>query len=85
MAPHPSTLAWKIPWMEEPGRLRSMGSLRVRHDTPADSELQSCESFLWDISSRVPLVSHLDLPRSESIFGLSLYPLACAHASLSRD
>ena len=32
MAPHSSTLAWKIPWMEEPGRLHSMGSLRVRHD-----------------------------------------------------
>ena len=27
MAPHSSTLAWKIPWMEEPGRLQSMGSL----------------------------------------------------------
>ena len=32
MAPHSSTLAWKIPWMEEPGRLRSMGSIRVRHN-----------------------------------------------------
>ena len=40
MAPHSSTLAWKIPWMEEPGRLRSrepgglpsMGSHRVGHD-----------------------------------------------------
>ena len=32
MAPHPGTLAWKIPWMEEPGRLQSMGSLRVGHD-----------------------------------------------------
>ena len=32
MAPHSSTLAWKIPWMEEPGKLRSMGLLRVRHD-----------------------------------------------------
>ena len=32
MAPHSSTLAWKIPWMEEPGRLQSMGSWRVRHD-----------------------------------------------------
>ena len=31
-APHSSTLAWKIPWMEEPGRLQSMGSLRVGHD-----------------------------------------------------
>ena len=32
MATHSSTLAWKIPWMEEPGRLQSMGSLRVGHD-----------------------------------------------------
>ena len=32
MAPHSSTLAWRIPWMEDPGRLQSMGSLRVRHD-----------------------------------------------------
>ena len=32
MAPHSSTLAWKIPWMEKPGGLRSMGSLRVGHD-----------------------------------------------------
>ena len=32
MAAHSSTLAWKIPWTEEPGRLQSMGSLRVGHD-----------------------------------------------------
>ena len=32
MATHSSTLAWKIPWMEKPGRLQSMGLLRVRHD-----------------------------------------------------
>ena len=32
MAPHSSTLTWRIPWTEEPGRLQSMGSLRVRHD-----------------------------------------------------
>ena len=32
MAPHSSTLAWKIPWTEEPGRLQSMGQLRVRQD-----------------------------------------------------
>ena len=32
MASHSSTRAWKIPWTEEPGRLQSMGSLRVRHD-----------------------------------------------------
>ena len=32
MATHSSTLAWKIPWMEEPGRPQSMGSQRVGHD-----------------------------------------------------
>ena len=32
MAPHSSTLAWKIPWTEEPGRLQSLRSLRVGHD-----------------------------------------------------
>ena len=32
MATHSSTLAWKIPWMEEPGRRQSMGLPRVRHD-----------------------------------------------------
>ena len=33
MAPHSSTLAWKIPWMEEPGGLQSMGLLRVGQDS----------------------------------------------------
>ena len=32
MATHTSILAWKIPWTEDPGRLQSMGSQRVRHD-----------------------------------------------------
>ena len=32
MAPHSSTLAWEIPWTEDPGRLQSMGSRRVGHD-----------------------------------------------------
>ena len=33
MAPHSSTLAWKIPWTEEPGEMQSMGSLRVGHNS----------------------------------------------------
>ena len=32
MSTHSSVLAWRIPWTEEPGRLQSMGSQRVRHD-----------------------------------------------------
>ena len=39
MAPHSSTFAWKIPCMEEPGRLQSMGSLRVRHDRASSLSL----------------------------------------------
>ena len=39
MAPHPSTLAWKIPWMEEPGRLHSMGSRRVGHNSATSLSL----------------------------------------------
>ena len=39
MTPHSSTLAWKIPWMEKPDRLQSMGSLRVGHDWAASLSL----------------------------------------------
>ena len=39
MAPHSSTVAWKIPWTEEPGALQSMGSLRVGHDWVASLSL----------------------------------------------
>ena len=39
MAPHSSTLVWKIPWTEEPGGLQSMGSLRVRHDRATSPSL----------------------------------------------
>ena len=38
-APHSSTFTWKIPWTEEPGRLQSMGSLRVEHDWAASLSL----------------------------------------------
>ena len=46
MAPHSSTLAWKIPWMEEPGRLQSMGSLRVGYNW-ATSLSFSALLILW--------------------------------------
>ena len=32
MAPHTSTLAWKIPWTEEPGEIQSIGLQKIRHD-----------------------------------------------------
>ena len=59
MAPHSSTLAWKIPWMEESGRLQSMGSLRVTevsdftftfHFHALEKEMATHSSFLaWRI------------------------------------
>ena len=39
MVTHSSILAWKIPWMEEPGTLQSMGLLRVRHDNKREDSI----------------------------------------------
>ena len=65
MAPHSSTLAWKIPWMEEPGRLQSMGSLsrtRLRdftftfHFYTSEKEMATHSSVLaWTIPGMVEL------------------------------
>ena len=46
MATHSSTLAWKIPWTEEPGRLQSMGSLRVGHDW-SNLAAAAAVPYLW--------------------------------------
>ena len=45
MATHSSTLAWKIPWMKEPGRLQSMGSQRVRRDWMASLSLSKTKKL----------------------------------------
>ena len=47
MATHSSTLAWKIPWMEEPGRLQSMGLHRVGHDW-SDLAAAAAVSKIWE-------------------------------------
>ena len=47
MAPHSSTLAWKIPWMEEPGGIQSMGLLRVRHDWATSLSLFTFMHWRW--------------------------------------
>ena len=44
MATHSSTLAWRIPWTEEPGGLQSVGSQRVRHDRTTSLSFLSCVS-----------------------------------------
>ena len=63
VAPHSSTLAWKIPWMEEPGRLQSMGSLRLSdftftfHFSALEKEMATHSSVLaWRIPGLGSLV-----------------------------
>src|SRR5574340_694079 len=50
-APHSSTLAWKIPWKEEPGRLQSMGSLRVGCDFTSTFHFHALEQVMATHSS----------------------------------
>ena len=47
MAPHSSTLAWKIPWTEKPGRLQSMGLLGVGHDCATTLSLSLFTFMHW--------------------------------------
>ena len=60
MAIHSSTLAWKIPWTEEPGRLQSMGSQRVRHDWATSLSFPFLMSIFqcYFLSSSHPLLPH---------------------------
>ena len=49
MATHSSTLAWKIPWMDKPGRLQSMGSQRVGHNCATSLHFTSSSTLAWKI------------------------------------
>ena len=71
MAPHSSTLAWKIPWVEEPGRVQSMGSQRVRHDWATSLHL------LWQ--STYDKIYHLNHFKMYSSEALSLLVVLCTH------
>ena len=57
MATHPSILAWKIPWTEEPGRLQSVKSQGVRHDLVTEHAYMDCSppssSYLRDFQARI--------------------------------
>ena len=69
MAPHPSTLAWKIPQMEEPGRLQSMGSLRVGHHWVTSLSL----SCIGEGNGNPLQCSCLENPRDGSLVGCHLW------------
>ena len=73
MAPHSSTLAWKIPWTEEPGRLQSMRSHRVRHDWSELAAAAAVYPYLYHLFSCLSLVSwEVNLKTRCQMQGISL-------------
>ena len=80
MAPHSSTLAWKIPWMEEPGRLQSMGSLRVRHDWVTSFSL----SCIGEGNGNPLQCSCLENPRDGGAWWAAIYGIAQSWAQLKQ-
>ena len=74
MAPHSSTLAWKIPWTEEPGRLKSMESLRVRHDWATSLSLFTFTQ--WRRKWQPLQCSCLENPRDGGAWWAAIYGVA---------
>ena len=72
MAPHSSTLAWKIPWTEDPGGLQSMGLLRVRHDWVTSLSL----SCLGEGNGNPLQCSCLENPRDGGASWAAIYGVA---------
>ena len=82
MAPHSSTLAWRIPWTEEPGRLQTMGSLRVGNDWATSLSL-----FLSCIGegNGTPLqYSCLENPRDGGAWWAAVYGVAQSRTRLKQ-
>ena len=80
MAPHFSTLAWKIPWMEEPGGLQSMGSLRVGHDWATSLSL----SWIGEGNGNPLQCSCLENPRDGGAWWAAIYGVTQSQTRLKR-
>ena len=78
-APHSSTLAWKIPWTEEPGRLQSMGSLRVGHDWATSLSL----SCIGEGNGNPLQCSCLENPRDGGAWWAAVYGVTKSRTRLS--
>ena len=76
MAPHFSTLAWKIPWTEEPGGLQSMGSRRVGHDWATSL------SCIGEGNGKPLQCSCLENPRDGGAQGAAVYGVAQSRTRL---
>ena len=82
MAPHSSTLAWKIPWMEEPGRLQSTGSLRVGHDW--ETSLSLFTSCIGEGNGNPLQCSCLENPRNGGAWWAAVYGVSQSRTRLKR-
>ena len=80
VAPHSSTLAWKIPWMEEPGGLQSMGSLRVGHDWATSLSL----SCIGEGNGNPLQCSSLENPRDGAAWWAAVSGVAQSRTRLRR-
>ena len=80
MAPHSSTLAWKIPWTEEPGRLQSMGLRRVRHDW--ETSLSLFTFMHWRRKWQPLQCSCLENPRDGGALWAAIYGVAQSRTRL---
>ena len=78
MAPHSGTLAWKIPWMEEPGRLQSMGSRRVRLDWATSL------SRIGEGNGNPLQCACLENPRGSGAWWAAVYEVAQSRTRLKR-
>ena len=82
MAPHSSTLAWKIPWMEEPGGLQPMGSLRV--GTTERLHFHVSLSCIGEGSGNPLQCSCLENPRDGGAWWAAVYGVAQSQTGLKR-
>ena len=82
MATHSSTLAWKIPWTEEPGRLQSMGSLRVRHDSRLHFHFSL--SRIGEGNGNPLQCSCLENPRDSGAWWAAVYEVAQSRTRLKQ-
>ena len=82
MAPHSSTLAWKIPWMEEPGRLQSMGSLES--DTIERRHFHFSLSCIGEGNGNPLQCSCLENPRDGGAWWAAVYGVTQSRTRLKR-
>ena len=80
MAPHSSTRAWKIPWTEEPGRLQSRGSLRVKHDW--ETSLHFSLSCIGEGNGNPLQCSCLENPKDSGAWWAAVYGVAQSRTQL---